>query len=433
MLDALLRETFEYFLKEIDESTGLIADKNKPGGPASTACVGLALSAYVVAAERKILSRDDAREKVLTVLRFLQSSKQAPDADATGYKGFYYHFLEIQTGRRTWECELSTIDTAIIMAGILTVASYFTKANIEERELRDLAEFLLERVDWQWATDGKATISHGWKPESGFLPFQWSQGYSEALLLYILAAGSARFPIGTAGYEEWVSTFEVKQFYGMEYIYAGPLFIHQLSHSWIDFRGIRDRLNRKLGFDYFENSRRATYVQRHYAIENPHSFRSYGEQAWGFTASDGPGPKVIEVDGVQRTFFGYVARGAPLGPDDGTISPWAAAASLPFAPEIVIDTVRRSIEHFELKGHSDYGFDASFNATFPERSQGRHGWISPWIFGLNQGPIILMIENYQSGLIWRLLRNCPYIVRGLWNLGFEGGWLETSKLPAEAS
>jgi len=426
MLNALLRATFEFFIQEVNHTTGLIADRNNPNGPASIASVGLGLSAYVVAAERLILSRSAARAKVLTILRFLQSSRQGPEPDADGYKGFYYHFLEMHTGRRFGKCELSTIDTAILAAGILTAAEYFIDNHPEEREVRQIADFLVGRIDWQWATCGKATLTHGWKPESGFLPFRWDRGYSEALLLYILAAGAARFSIGNKGYEEWISTFEIKQFYGIEYIYAGPLFIHQLSHSWIDFRGIRDRINRENGFDYFENSRRATHIQKLYAIENPREFRSYGERTWGFTASDGPGPKVIETDGILREFFGYSARGAPLGPDDGTVSPWAVAASLPFAPEIVLETVRHSIEHFGLRGQSDYGFDASFNATFPEKSRNRNVWISPWIFGLNQGPVILMIDNYQSGLLWRLLRHCPQIIRGLRALGFEGASLADS-------
>jgi hypothetical protein len=191
-----------------------------------------------------------------------------------------------------------------------------------------------------------------------------------------------------------------------------------MSHQWLDFRGIHDDFNRRTGIDYFENSRRATYVQRQYAIENPLQFAHYGENNWGLTASDGPGPATLELDGRQRVFYDYVARGAPFSPDDGTISPWAVIASLPFAPEIVIPTARHAIERLDLKKHSRYGFDASFNPTFPETNRNPNGWVSPWIFGLNQGPIILMIENYQSGLIWNVMRKCPYVTRGLLQAGF---------------
>jgi hypothetical protein len=423
MLEALGRETLGFFRQEWNPQTGLIADKTQPGSPASIAAVGMALSAYVVAVERGWLKRAEVIERVLTLLRFFQSSRQGPENDATGYKGFYYHFLDMQTGRRAWHCELSTIDTAILMAGVLTVATYFDGTAAEENEIRELAEILYRRVDWQWALNRGKTICHGWNPEAGFLPYRWDTDYSEALILYMLALGSPSFPIDAEGYREWTATFQSRKLYDIEYLYAGPLFVHQMSHLWLDFRGIHDDFNRKTGIDYFENSRRATHVQRQYAIENPRGFEGYHQYNWGFTASDGPGPAVLEVNGVRRVFFDYEARGVPFDPDDGTISPWGVVASLPFAPEIVLDTVRHAIERLELKGHNPYGFDASFNATFPERSKSRHGWVSPWIFGLNQGPIILMIENYQTELIWRITRNCIYLADGLRRAGFRGSWL----------
>jgi hypothetical protein len=424
MLDNLRRITFDYFRKEVDPRIGLIADKTQPGSPSSIAAVGMGLSVFIVAVERGLLSRTEAVDGILTLFRFFSSSRQGPEADATGYKGFYYHFLDMQTGRRAWQCELSTIDTAIFMAGVLTAATYFTGNSKEEGELRELAENLYRRIDWQWALNGRNTICHGWKPESGFLPYRWDTGYSEALILYVLALGSPTSPIDPIGYDEWTSTFEWKEIYGIEHLYAGPLFIHQMSHLWLDFRGIRDAFNRRRGIDYFENSRRATHVQQQHGIANPLGFAHYHKFGWGLTASDGPGPAVLEIDGVRRVFYDYVARGAPFGPDDGTISPWAVVASLPFAPEIVIDTIRHAIERLKLAGHSPYGFDASFNATYPETSRNPHGWVSPWIFGLNQGPVVLMIENFQSELIWKTIRKCSYIVEGLRRAGFRGGWLD---------
>jgi hypothetical protein len=384
----------------------------------------MGLSAYIVAVERGLLSRPEAIDRTLILLRFFHASHQGSETDAAGYKGFYYHFLDMQTGRRAWKCELSTIDTAIFMAGVLTAANYFTAKSGEESEIRELAENLYRRVDWQWALNGGTTICHGWKPESGFLPYRWDSCYSEALILYVLALGSPTFSIDPKGYREWIATFEWKKIYGIEYLHAGPLFIHQMSHLWLDFRGIHDDFNRSKGIDYFENTRRATYVQQQYGIANPLGFAHYHKFGWGLTASDGPGPAVLMVGGVRRVFYDYDARGAPFGPDDGTISPWAVVASLPFAPEIVIDTVRHAIERLELKGHSPYGFDASFNSTYPETSRNPHGWVSPWIFGLNQGPIILMIENYESELIWKTIRKCSYIAKGLRRAGFRDGWLD---------
>ena len=424
MLERLCRETFDYFRKEFNPRNGLIADKTQPGSPSSIAAIGMGLSVYVVAIERGLLSRAEAIDRTLMILRLFHASPQGPEPDATGYKGFYYHFLDMKTGRRAWQCELSTIDTAIFIAGVLTAASYFTGANEAESEIRELADALYRRVDWQWALNCGNTICHGWKPESGFLPYRWDTGYSEALILYVLALGSPTFPIDPKGYFEWTSTFEWRKIYDLEHLYAGPLFIHQMSHLWLDFRGIHDDFNRKTGIDYFENSRRATYVHRQYGIENPLGFSHYHKYGWGLTASDGPGPAVLEVDGIRREFFDYIARGAPFGPDDGTISPWAVVASLPFAPEIVIETVRHAIERLLLKKRSSYGFDASFNSTFPDTTRNPHGWVSPWIFGLNQGPIILMIENFQSELVWQTVRKCPFIATGLRRAGFRDGWLD---------
>lgn len=427
MLTVLQAETFKYFLNEINLETGLIADKTQPGAPSSIAAVGLGLSSYIAAVERGLMSRADAVQRTLTVLRFFHSSRQGPEADATGYKGFYYHFIDMDTGKRACECELSTIDTAILIAGILTVAYYFTNDNKEEEAIRQLADELYLRVDWQWALNGKETITQGWKPESGFLPYHWDTGYSEAIILYVLALGSPTFPVSAAGYKQWTETFSWKKMYNIECIYAGPLFIHQMSHIWLDFKGIMDDLNRKTGIDYFENSCRATHVQQQYAIDNPMGYAHYGKHGWGFTASDGPGPCTVLVDGIQRQFYDYTARGAPFGPDDGTISPWAVVASLPFEPEIVLKTIRHAIEKLDLKKYSDYGFDASFNPTYPHKGRNPNGWISPWQFGLNQGPIVIMIENFQSGLIWETVKKCPYVINGLRFAGFTGGWLDLMK------
>jgi hypothetical protein len=423
MLDHLRRTIVEYYRNESNPKTGLIADRTQPGSAASIAATGMGLSVYIVAVERNILSRADAAARTLALLRFLHTSPQGPQPDATGYKGFYYHFLDMQNGRRALDCELSTVDTAILIAGVLTAASYFTASNEQEVEIRTLAEILYRRIDWQWALDRGTTLSHGWTPESGFLPYRWDSGYSEAIILYALALGSPTHPVNPQGYRDWLTTFEVKKVYGIEYLYAGPLFIHQMSHLWLDFRGIHDDFNRQSGIDYFENSRRATYVHRQYGIENPLGFAHYSEYVWGLTASDGPGDAVIEVDGVRRVFFDYVARGAPYGPDDGTVSPWAVATSLPFAPEIVIKTIRHVIERLKMTGRSPYGFVASFNATYPHAADA-HAWTSPWIFGLNEGPILMMIENFHTELIWKTVRRCPYIVHGLKRAGFRGGWLE---------
>jgi hypothetical protein len=359
---------------------------------------------------------------VLTTLRFFWNSPQGPEPDATGCRGFYYHFLDMQSGRRAWQCELSTIDTTFFLAGALTAGSYFDAATADEDEIRRLADALYQRVDWPWAQAGGGAVCMGWKPESGFLPYRWN-GYDEALLLYILGLGSPSHPLPAGSYGAWSSSYQWQHSYGYDYLYTGSLFTHQLSHIWVDFRGIQDVPMRDKGIDYFENSRRATLVQQQYAIANPQGFAGYGEYCWGITASDGPGPATLNMNGIKREFFDYVARGVPYGPDDGTIAPWVAAASLPFAPEIVLPTIDFFVHQVDLKTGNPYGFKATFNPSYPCNCDNPYGWVSPWHFGIDQGPIILMIENYRSEMLWRLMRNCPYITNGLRRAGFSGGWL----------
>jgi hypothetical protein len=423
-LDRLQRDTFGYFLEETNPRNGLVSDSTRQGAPSSITAVGFALAAYVVAVERRFITRTEAMERTLTVLRFLWDSPQGEARDATGNKGFFYHFLDMQTGRRARESELSTIDTTFLLAGALAAAAYFNGSANEEREIRTLADALYHRVDWQWAENGRLTVAHGWTPERGFLKHRW-EGYNEAILLYALGLGSPTHPLPEKSYESWTQTYRWKKLYGQEFLYAGPLFIHQFSHVWIDFRGIQDDYMRERDIDYFENSRRATFVQQQYAIRNPKQFKGYSKHCWGITASDGPGPATGRIDGVERRFYDYKARSVPYGPDDGTIAPWAAVASLPFAPEIVLPTIRHFTEaHPQMM--SKYGLRCSFNPTFRDGSRDGQGWHSPGYYGLDQGPIVLMIENYRSGFLWELMKQCPYLVRGLRRAGFANGWLSTT-------
>jgi hypothetical protein len=431
MLHDTQRRAFAYFVHETNPANGLVIDTTTAGAPSSIAAVGLGLTAYPAAVERGFIPRKDAAARALATLRFFWGSKQGPEPDATGFRGFYYHFLDLHTGARTWESELSTVDSALLIAGMLTAAAYFDGNNETEREIRELAEELYARVDWHWALNGGLTLTHGWKPERGFLPYRW-QGYDEAMVLYVLALGSETHPIAAASYDAWATTYEWRTVYDTSYLFAGPLFIHQLSHVWIDFRGIRDAFMREHDIDYFENSRRATHVQQQYAVRNPHGFAAYGATCWGITASNGPGDVIREVGGVSRQFFGYVARGVPDGPDDGTVAPWGVIASLPFAAEIVLPTMEHMSRLRIGGGTHRYGFKPTYNPTFPDLGGSGHGWVSPYHCGLNQGPIVMMIENYRSALIWNLLRSSSHIVAGLRSAGFTGGWL-TARSSNDAS
>jgi hypothetical protein len=419
LLDELQRAAFGYFVESANPLNGLVADTSRPNSPVSIAVVGFALAAYPIAVERGWMARTEAVARSLAALRFFQGSDQDGGPDATGYKGFYYHFLDYRSGARVWRSELSMIDTALLIAGALCGAQYFRAADPAEKELRELVASLYLRIDWRWAQNTGATLMQGWKPECGFLHYGW-EGYNEAIVLYVLALGSPAHAPQGASYEAWTATYQWENLYGHDFLYAGPLFVHQFSHAWLDFRGIRDDFMREKRSDYFENSRRALLIQREYARRNPRQFAGYDENCWGFTACDGPSDELPDALGEARRLFGYAARGVPYGPDDGTVAGWAALASLPFAPELALAAARSMRQrHPEMLRAQRYA--SSFN---PSLGAGAGpAWVSPGHFGLDQGIVLMMIENHRSGLIWRLMRDCPYLVEGLRKAGFRGGWL----------
>jgi hypothetical protein len=422
-LAKLERDTFKYFADEMNPDNGLVPDNTRKGAPCSITVVGFALTSYPIAVERGFMTRREAIKRCLMTLRFFHDGPVGLGLDAISHKGFFYHFLDMKTGRRVWNSEISTIDTTFLLAGALVCGMYFNRATKDERQIRTLAEALYARADWHWAQNGGQTVTHGWKPETGFIKYRWT-GYSEALILYVLGLASPTFPLSPDSYSAWTRTYKWKKLYGHEFVYAGPLFIHQLSHMWIDFRGIQDEYMRSKAIDYFENSRRAIYVQQAYAMRNPKKFVGYDRYCWGITASDGPGPATRKIKGKPLRFFDYVARGIPYGPDDGTLAPWAVAGSLPFAPEVVLPSLKKINENYP-EMTSKYGFKCSYNPSFTSGSDKGHGWVSEGYYGLDQGPIVMMIENYRSGFLWRLMRQCPYIVTGLKRAGFQGGWLGT--------
>lgn len=420
VLDTIGRAAIDYFLQTANPSNGLVPDTSREGSPCSIAVVGFALSVYPIAVERGWVSRDRAVELSVAALRFFRDSDQSGSPEATGYKGFYYHFLDMQSGTRVWRSELSMIDTALLIAGALTAAMYFDAKTATENELREIADQLYRRVDWHWSQHGDATIMQGWKPESGFLHYGW-EGYSEAIVLYVLALGSPTHPPEHDTYKAWTATYQWENLYGNDFLFGGPLFIHQFSHAWIDFRGIRDPLMREKRSDYFQNSQRAIEVQREYARSNPHGYTGYDEDCWGLTACDGPSDENPDISGERRRLFGYAARSVPFGPDDGTLAGWAPLASLPFAPETVMKTVCTMLRRYPAmcpEGRYASGFNPGLHDVRGDI------WVSPGHYGLDQGIVTMMIENHRTGLVWRLMRSCPYIVAGLQHAGFSGGWLQ---------
>jgi NADPH:quinone reductase-like Zn-dependent oxidoreductase len=430
----LQRLAFRYFLDHTNGGNGLVSDNSREDSPCSIAATGMGLACHPIAVANGWLGREDAAERVLTTLQFFARSPQGPEPNVTGYKGFYYHFLDMKDGRRAGSCELSTVDSSFLFAGMLAAAAFFDTDAPAEREIREAADGLYRRADWQWALYGVPSNANGWPtksvedltiiqggtPENGFVSYRY-QGYDESLLMQMLGFGSSTFALPPECYCAWQNTYKWRKQYGIEYLHMGPLFIHQLSHCWLDLRGIRDGFMRAKGLDYFQNSRRAVQVQQRYARENPQKFRGYGPRCWGLSASDGPGPATKSIDNAERVFWMYEARGAPDGPDDGTLAPGAVAAALPFAPELVIDTLRELVRAYPNL-RSEYGMRASLNPTCGD-------WVSPLNYGLDQGPIVIMIENHRTGMIWNLMRRCPYIWRGLKKAGFTGGWLESEREP----
>ena len=423
-LDTLEQRTFGYFWDKTNTANGLTPDRWPTPSFSSIAAVGFALTAYPIGVERGYVPRADAAARVLTTLRFFWTARQDSNTTgSTGYHGFFYHFLDMTSGARFQTVELSTIDTALLLAGVLTCQSYFDNAaDPGETEIRALAESIYTRTDWQWAASSHPpAIALGWHPENQFIPDDW-KGYNEAMIIYILALGSPTHPADTAAWTAWTSTYTWGTFEGQSHLGFAPLFGHQYSHVWIDFRGIQDPFMRARGINYFENSRRAAYAQRAYAIANPGGWKSYGVNVWGLTASDGPAD--------VAPYHTYFARGASFTEiqDDGTIAPTAAAGSIAFAPEIAIPALRAMRSAYGSNLFATYGFLDAFNPTFTGTPAMGHvvpglGWFDTDYLGIDQGPTLAMVENYRSDLIWRLLRGNPHVVLGLCRAGFTGGWL----------
>lgn len=391
LLDEIQKRALQYFIHERDPETGLIRDWSwnqsvpKPKHvPATVAGTGFAVTAYAVGVARGWLSRAQAIDMTRNALLFLRD--RAPTEH-----GFFYHFLTIPGGNRVNNSELSPIDTALTMAGVLFVSQYY-----QDSEISALAGNLLEQVDWPWMLNGGKTFALAWTPERGFFRQRWDH-YDESTLLYLMALGASTHPIADSS---WQAVRRTAGSYG-EYrlILSPPLFTHQYPHIWLDFRNKNDGIA-----DYFENSRQATLAQRQFAIDQSKHFSSYGPDSWGLTAAEGPS--------------GYQAYGAPPGwaIHDGTISPTACISSMPFTPKESIACLKHLYEHHKGKLWGRYGFSDSFNLS--------RNWFSQKVFAINQGPMVLMIENYRTGFIWNVMNQVPEVKRAFQKAGFREGTIQ---------
>jgi hypothetical protein len=421
----LKKRTFNYFWELADKNNYQIPDRYPTLTFSSIAATGFGLSVYLTGIENGYISRDDAANRVLSTLQTLWNLPQGPEAEGvSGHKGLFYHFLNTDDAKRYKQVELSSIDTGLLMAGVLSVMSYFNAENETEQQIRDIADRLYRRVDWTWMLNDSNRLSMGWHPEKGFITSDW-RGYNEAMILLIMAIASPTYPIPADCWQTWCQTYDADSFYGERFVQFDPLFGHQYSHIWIDFRDIRDAYMENFGSDYFINSQKASLANRAYCIDNPGKYTGYSADIWGLTACDGPANKKLNINGTDRIFFDYRARGASSLQvvDDGTIAPTAAGGSFPFTPEESEHTLQYMWNNYYDKLIGEYGFKDAFNLTYRDEKN-PEGWFDIDYLGIDQGPILLQIQNYETELIWNIMKNNPYIISGLKKAGFKGGWLD---------
>jgi hypothetical protein len=428
-LETLEHLTFNWFWELVDKNNQ-VPDRHPQRNFTSIAATGFGLTAYCIGSERKYITREQAAERVLKTLQFLWLAPQGENrVGVSGFHGFFYHFLDHEKGLRFKDVELSSIDTGLLMAGVLSVMSYFDQDNPSENAVRKVADDLFRRVDWAWFLNDDKNLSMGYHPEKGFLKAEWI-GYNEAMVLLIMAIGSPTHPIPADCWERWCKPYKWATFQGQEHVNFEPLFGHQYSHMYIDFKGIQDAYMQKKGIDYFENARRATYANRAYCIESQKKYQNYGADEWGLTACDGPKDTTLFLNNKKYEFFTYRARGAASTNiiDDGTIAPTAAGGSIPFAPEICMPALENMWHKYaNTPLVTKYGFKDAYNTTYTFGKGQELGWVDPDYLGIDQGPILIQIENYRSQFVWHLMKKNPYIVEGLKKSGFKGGWLDALK------
>lgn len=385
-LDDLERRSLQFFIDEADPVSGLMPDRAKASGgssaPCSIASVGFGLTALCIADERKWTPHQEAYDRCLRAVRFLRDHAEREH-------GFFYHFIDMHTGRRVWKCEISDVDTAILMAGALTARQHFAGT-----ELASAADQLFREVDWPWLQSPDGTLYMGWKPESGFIQARWAQFSEGPPMIYLLGMGSPSHPLSPQVWRAWRRE-PVMTYAGLTFMQCPPLFTHQYPQAWFDLRGLRDNWA-----DYFRNSQLATLAQRQWCIDElSRRFATYGPDMWGITASD--------------SAQGYTAWGGPpqQGDIDGTVVPCAAAGSLVFRPRLCLDALKAMRKKYGDKGYAKYGFIDAFN---PATS-----WYDSDVIGIDLGPTVLMAENCRSAFVWRTFMSAPEARTGLKAAGFR--------------
>jgi hypothetical protein len=383
-LNELEKASVQYFWDQADPKTGLVKDRcnvhiNDTGIVGSIAATGFGLTALCIGERRGFIPRAWAQERVAVTLRSLWGK-------LPHHRGFFYHWANVTTGERVWDAEVSSVDTTILLCGVLSCREYF-----QDDEVNALAGAIFDRVEWTWLSEDTALLPHGWTPEIGFLPYRWDN-YSELMMMYLLGLGSTTFPLRD---DAWTAWKRLKfEYAGLRYIGSfAPLFVHQYSQAWFDFRRKRDKFA-----DYFQNSVTATDVHRRFCLELSKQFPTYSDDLWGITASDSQN--------------GYVIWGGPpsVGPIDGTVAPSAAGGSLPFLP-LPVMRVLRTIKDRYPSAWTKYGFVNAFNPI--------KAWYDTDVIGIDTGITLLMAENVRTGFVWNTFMRSQEARRGMERAGFK--------------
>jgi hypothetical protein len=396
-LEYVQETAFDYFWYAANPANGLVPDRSS-SSPCSIAAVGFGLTAIGIGIDHGWISRTQGVARVLATMNTFWNGPQGPVTfGVIGYNGWFYHFLDMNTALRSGSTELSSIDTTLLLAGMLYAKQYFDGTNADETAIRTLADAIFNRVDWNFMSRGTNMVAMGWDPTTGFTSFGNWIGYNEGMIIYCLGLGATN-PLPASSWSQWTSGYAWNTLYGYSFVPFPPLFTHQYPHCWIDFRHITDAYMNAHDSTYFENSRRATLAQRNYCIANPSNEVGYSSTNWGLTACDDPN--------------GYRAHGAPPPQsDDGTIAPTAPAGSMPFAAEVCLPTLQSMYTRFRTHIWSLYGFKDAFNFNSPT-------WYGPDELGIDEGPIVIMIENYRTQRPWQLFMRNAEIQRGLQRAGF---------------
>jgi len=400
-LDYIQQANFDYFWYSANPSNGLIPDRmvnSSAPSACSIAAVGFGLTAIGIGIDHGWISRTQGVARVQTTLNtFLTGPQNTNSSGIIGYQGWFYHFLDFNTATRSSGSELSSIDTTLLLSGILYAKQYFNGTNADETSIRTMADALFNGVNWTFMAQGTDKVEMGWQPTTGFSGFGNWVGYDEGMMIYLLGLGTATNPLPASAWSYWTSGYTWATFYGESFVPFPPLFGHEYSHCWVDFRHIADAYMNSQSSTYFENSRRAALAQQSYCIANPLGRVGYSSNVWGLTACDGS--------------TGYEARGAPPAlNDDGTIAPTASGGAMAFTPEISLPTLQYFYSHYRTHIWTANGFRDAFNLTAQ--------WYDTDELGIDQGPIVIMIENYRTQRPWQLFMQNAEIQRGLQQAGF---------------